>query len=99
MATISYAKIGTVTSLGPGYTTTFVWNNPPWATVLSYFAYPVPPSAAGPHGTSVGQVAITRVTATYVRDNYNGDSTRAAIEITNTGSATTGFDLYQSWIT
>lgn len=43
MATIHTQKIGNVASMAPGATYNFQWNNPPWDTVLSYFAYPDPP--------------------------------------------------------
>ena len=98
MATINTQKIGDVATLGPGATYHFQWNNPPWNTVLGYFAYPDPPAASGPHGTSSGSVAITKVTCTHLRDNYNGDKKYVTIDITNTGTHATGFDLYESWI-
>jgi hypothetical protein len=98
LATIHTQKIETVASLAAGATHHFQWNNPPWGTVLGYFAYPDPPAASGPHGTSQGTVEITKVTCTYQRDNYNGDKKYVKIDITNTGSSATGFDLYQSWI-
>jgi hypothetical protein len=98
MATISTQKIGTVASLAAGSTTSFKWNNPPWGTVLGYFAYPVPPTASGPHGTSSGTVQITKVSCTWLRDNYNGDKKHVDIEIKNTGTAATGFELWESWI-
>lgn len=98
MATINTKKIGSVTSLAAGATTNFQWNNPPWGTVLGYFAYPVPPTASGPHGTASGSVQITKVECTWLRDNYNGDKKHVNIDVKNTGSAATGFDLFESWI-
>jgi hypothetical protein len=98
MATINVAKIGSVASLAPGASTTFQWNNPPWGSVLGYFAYPDPPHASGPHGASNGTVQITKIECEYLRDNYNGDKKRVFIEVKNTGPNTTGFDLYESWI-
>ena len=98
MATINTQKITTVASLAPGATTHFRWSNPPWDTVLGYFAYPNPPAAAGQHGTSSGTVEITKVTCTHLKDNYNGDKKHVDIHIQNTGPAATGFELWQSWI-
>jgi hypothetical protein len=98
MATIHKAKIGSVESLAPGSTKNFQWNNPPEATVLGYFAYADPPAGQGPHGSSQGDVEIVRVTHTLIKDNYNGNVERVNIYVKNTGSAATGFDLYQSWI-
>ena len=98
MATINQQKILSVASLGAGATTTFTWNNYPQQTTLSYCAIPVPPSAQGPHGTSTGQVQITRVEITYVRDNYNGDKRHVEVDVKNTGSHATGVDLWESWI-
>ena len=98
MASFEVKKIGTVASLEAGHTYHFRWNNPHWNSVLAYFAYPVPPSASGPHGTSSGTVKIAKIECTHLRDNYNGDKTHVDIYIENTGSAATGFDLYQSWM-
>lgn len=98
MATIHTEKIGHVASVAPGATHHFGWKNPPWNTVLGYFAYPVPPSPSGPHGAATGSVAVTRVTCTYVIDHYNGDRQQVTVDVLNTGSEPTGFDLYQSWI-
>jgi hypothetical protein len=98
MATINQQKIGSVPSLAAGGTTTFTWNNYPENTVLGYFAVPVPPPAAGPHGTSLGTVEITRVAVTYQRDNYNGDRRHVDIDVKNPGTHATGFDLWESWI-
>ena len=98
MATINSQKIGSVASVNPGSTSHFQWNNPPWGTVLGYFAYPVPQAASGPHGSHTGSVQITSVTCTHIRDNYNGDKKYVSIEILNTGTEATGFDLYESWI-
>jgi hypothetical protein len=98
MATIHKAKIGSVASLAAGATYTFQWNNPPWDTVLDYFAYPTPPTPSGPHGATSGEVAVTRVRCFWKRDNYGDDKKYVSIEVRNTGSLTTGFDLYQSWI-
>ena len=98
MSTINKQKIGSVASLAAGATVSFKWNNPPWDTVLGYFAYPVPPHVTGPHGAASGVVQITKVECTWLRDNYNGDKKHVDIEIKNTGSGPTGFDLYQSWI-
>ena len=98
MVTIHVAKIGNVASLAAGAIYHFQWNNPPWNTALSYFAYPVPPAATGPHGTRRGTVTITKVECTWLRDNYNGDSKHVDIYILNSGGEETGFDLYESWI-
>jgi len=98
MATIHTQKIESVASLAAGSTHHFQWNNPPWDTVLAYFAYPVPPHASGPHGTASGTVQVTKVECTWLRDNYNGDKKHVNIEIKNTGTSATGFDLFQSWI-
>jgi hypothetical protein len=43
-------------------------------------------------------VEITKVECTYIRDNFNGDKKYVTIAVTNTGSATIGFDLWESWI-
>ena len=98
MATINFEKIGSIASLAVGATYHFQWNNPPWATALSYFAYPVPQAAVGPHGASNGTVTITKIECTYLRNNYDGDAKHVDIYILNSGSEETGFDLYQSWI-
>src|SRR4051794_11235184 len=98
MATISTQKIGSVATLAVGATHTFQWNNPPWGTVLGYFAYPVTPTAIGPHGSAWGVVQITKVECAWHRDNYAGDKKYVSIDIKNTGSGPTGFDLYESWI-
>jgi len=98
MATIHVQKIGSVASLAAGDTYNFQWNNPPWDTVLSYFAYPEPPTPSGPHGSSSGTVEITRVTCRWLKDNYGSDKKHVNVYVTNTGSKATGFELYQSWI-
>jgi len=98
MATINVQKIGSVATVAPGSTSHFTWNNPPWDTMLSYTAYPVPPSVTGPHGAASGTVAVTRVSITFLRDHYNGDKKYVIVEVTNTGSGPTGYDLYESWI-
>lgn len=98
MANIQVAKIGSRKSVAPGATKTVRWNNPPWATVLSYTAVPIPASASGPHGTSNGEVEVTHVRLVHKRDNYNGDKQQVQIDVRNTGSSETEFDLYQSWI-
>jgi hypothetical protein len=98
MATIHTKKIGNIASVAAGGTSTFRWNNPPWGTVLGYFAYPDPPTASGPHGTVLATVRVTKVECTFLRDNYNGDKQYVDIEIKNSGSHSTGVDLYESWI-
>jgi hypothetical protein len=98
VATISTQKIGSVAALAAGSTYNFQWNNPPWGTVLGYFAYPVTPHVSGPHGAANGTVEITSVECTHIRDNYNGDKKYVTVKIKNNGSATIGFDLWQSWI-
>lgn len=98
MAVIQVAKIGTRKSVAPGATKTVKWNNPPWATVLSYTAVPIPAPASGPHGTSSGTVEVTSVRLVHKRDNYNGDKQQVQIDVRNSGSSATEFDLYQSWI-
>jgi hypothetical protein len=98
MATVNKQKIGSVASLAAGATYNFQWNNPPWDTVLGYFAYPVTPHVSGPHGSANGTVEITKVECTYIRDNFNGDKKYVTIAVKNTGSATIGFDLWESWI-
>lgn len=98
MATTHTQKIGSVATLSAGATFDFQWNNPPWDTVLAYTAYPNPPHASGPHGSSSGTVEVTRVAITYVKDNFNGDSKRVHIFVKNSGSSATGFDLWESWV-
>ena len=98
MATIGMQKIGSIASLAAGSTYSFQWNNPPWNTVLSYFAYPVPPAVSGPHGAASGTVQITKISCTWLRDNFGGDKKHVNIDIKNTGGGPTGFDLYESWI-
>jgi hypothetical protein len=99
MATIHKAKIGTVSSLAPGSTTNFQWNNPPQATVLGYFAYADPPPGQGEHGSAQGSVEIVRVVHTLIKKNDGPNVERVNIHVKNTGTIATGFDLYQSWIT
>ena len=98
MATINVSKIGNVASMAAGSTYNFQWNNPPWGTVLGYFAYPVPLAVSGPHGAAQGTVSITKIECTHLRDNYGGDKKHVNIFVTNTGGKPTGFDLYESWI-
>jgi hypothetical protein len=98
MSTINKKKIGTVASLAAGSTHNFQWNNPPWDTVLGYFAYPITPSVSGPHGAANGTVEITSVSCTHLRDNYSGDKKYVTVSVKNTGSVTIGFDLWESWI-
>ncbi len=98
MATVHSTKIGSGGSVAPGAVSQFKWNNPPWGTVLGYFACPTPPNPSGPHGTSRGEVAVTRVRCHWTRDNYNSDSKYVLIDVTNTGDQPTSYDLYQSWI-
>jgi hypothetical protein len=98
MATLSSKKIGSVASVAPGATHTFVWNNPPWGGVVSYVAFPVPPNPSGPHGAASGRVAVTRVEFVSVIDHYNGDSKQAHVDVLNTGTESTGFDLFENWV-
>ena len=49
-------------------------------------------------GSHSGSVQVTKVTCTWIRDNYNGDKKYVNIEVLNTGSQATGFGLYESWI-
>ena len=99
MAGIQVRQIGNVATLAAGSTYVFRWNNPPWGTGLSYFAYPDPPAASGAHGSSSGTVEITRVTCTHQRDNDDGDKKYVEIHVKNIGSSATGFDLFQTWVT
>jgi hypothetical protein len=99
MAETHLMKIFTVPSLAAGATFNLIWKNPPLNTVLSYFAYPVPPTAKGSHGTSHGTIEITRISATHDRDNYNGDRSHVQIDILNSGTEPTGVDVWQSWVT
>lgn len=99
MADTHLMKIFTVPSLVPGATFNLIWKSPPWDTVLSYFAYPVPLAANGSHGTAHATVEITRISATYDRDNYNGDRSQVQIDILNSGAEPTGVDVWQSWVT
>lgn len=98
MATIGKQKIGTVASLAAGGTHVFRWNNYPEATPLGYTALPVPPAASGSQGTSQGSVEIVRVQFTYKRDNQNGDRRYVDVHVKNTGTTTTGFELWESWV-
>jgi len=98
MATINKQKIGTIASVGAGSTAHYQWNNPPWDTVLGYFAYPVVAPASGPHGTRNGTIQVTKVTCTHLRDNYNGDKKYVTIEIHNSGTDAVGVDIWESWI-
>lgn len=99
MATIKMAKIGSKSGIGPGKTYHFRWNNPPWNTVLNYWAVPQPEGATGPHGFASAEVQVTKVTVLDTQDNYNAEQARHAdIYIKNVGGTTCGFDLYQSWI-
>ena len=99
MATINQQKIFSNVSLAAGATSTFTWKNYPQNTALSYSAIPIPPTAAGPHGTSTGTVEITRVVVTYTRDNYNGDHRRVDIDVKNSGTHATGVDIWETWLT
>lgn len=98
MSTINKSKIFTIASIAPGATHSTNWKNPPWDTVLGYFAYPVPPTASGPHGTSTGVVEITSISCTHVRDNYNGDRQYVTISVKNLGDHPTAADVWESWI-
>ena len=98
MATINKQKIVTVASLAGGATHSFEWKNPPWDTMLGYFAYPVPPPVKGPHGAAYASVEITKIECTYVRDNFNGDRKYVTISVQNTGTVTIGFEVWESWI-
>jgi len=98
MATIGKQKISTVASLAAGGTHVVRWNNYPENSPLGYTAVPVPPAASGQHGTSQGSVEVVRVQLTYQRDNYNGDKRHVDIHVKNTGTTTTGFDVWESWV-
>ena len=98
MATIDQKKIFSVASLAAGATATYTWKNYLENTTLTYWAVPVPEQAVGPHGTSHGSVAITKINVIYNRDHYNGDSRRVEIDVHNTGTHATGFDMWESWI-
>lgn len=96
MATFHTSIIKSVDSLDAGKTYKFTWNNPP-GTIISYTATADPPTPSGPHGTTHGQVEVTRVLRTYTKDNYNSNSSSATIYIKNTGEGPTGFHLRQNW--
>lgn len=98
MAEVHSAKIGTRKSVAGNGTKVFRWNNPPGGAV-SYWAVPIPASASGPHGTSTGSVAITKVAYTHVRDNYNSDKKYVDVTVHNESASTTEFDMYQMWVT
>jgi hypothetical protein len=95
---VSIRKIYSRDGLAPGDSETRSWNKPPRHTVVTYWAEARPPAASGPHGTSSGKVAITRVEHTYTKDNYNGDKWKSYITVKNTGSGVTGYDVWQSWV-
>lgn len=97
MATIHKKKILSVASLAAGATHHFNWV-PPWDTVLGYFAYPDTPTVAGPHGSALGAVEITKIECVFLRDNYNGDKKYVIVDVKNTGNHTIGVDLWESWI-
>ena len=97
MAQFQVAKIGSRKTVAAGATKTVRWNNPPWATALSYTAIPIPHTASGEHGSSWGQVEVTRVRITHQRDNDDGDRQYVQIDVRNFGPEETEFDLYQSW--
>jgi hypothetical protein len=98
MSTIKFMKIGTVNSVAPGGTSSFQWNNPPWDTVLSFFAYPLPTPPVGPHGGSTGSMQVTRVTSTWFQSHQVPGQKHVTIEVTNTGGEAAGYDLYMSWV-
>jgi hypothetical protein len=98
MSTINVMKIGTVNSVGPGATSSFQWNNPPWNTVLSFFAYPIPTPPVGPHGSSTGSMHVSKVMSTWFRSHQRPDQKHVTIEVTNTGSEPAGYDLFMSWV-
>lgn len=100
MATTHFAKIGPRQSVEAGATKTYKWNNPPWDTVLSYWAVPYPDPAKDPNPNSTGQVEVTRVRVTHKTNWKTGDTKKfVEIDVHNSGSSRTGFDLYESWIT
>lgn len=97
MSTINQQKLTRSSSFAAGTSQTFKWFIP-WNTTLNFWALPVPPSASGPHGTSTGRVQITKIQVTHVRDNYNEDQQFVEIDVKNTGSGPTQFDMWMSWI-
>ena len=98
MATIHFAKIGPRGTVTAGATATFKWNNPPWGTVLSYWAVPIPKAAKDPNPNSIGQVEVTGVCVTHHANWKTGDKQYVEIKVHNPGSSDTRFDMYQSWI-
>ncbi len=95
---INRAQIGTKKTVASGATKTFGWNNPP-SGVVSYTAWCDPPTPSGPHGTSSGEVGITSIRHTYVKDNYNSNSEHVEIDVKNYGSSSTAFIIIQTWVT
>ena len=95
---INRAQVGNRKEVAGGATKTFQWNNPPGG-VVSYWVECDPPTPSGPHGTESGEVGITSIRHTYVKDNYNSNSEHVEIDVKNYGSSTTGFIVIQTWVT
>ena len=98
MSTIGTRKVHTHESIAPGHTVHSTWNNPPWNTVLGYFAYPVPVTPSGEHGSHSGTVEVTRVTCHHLKKNDGPDDKHVTIYVKNCGDEMTGAEVWQSWI-
>jgi hypothetical protein len=96
--TLHSSQVGPRREVAAGATKTFQWNNPPGG-VITYSVRCDPPTPSGPHGTASGEVGITSIRHTYVKDNYNSNSAHYEIDVKNYGTSTTGFIIIQTWVT
>ncbi len=98
MATVLLIHVGYITSLAPGATTHWHWNNAPaqkvWAiSVDAMVPINIPPA--------VGSSAMLQVTAIEYRENYSGGNNfekEIHFWIKNTGTITANFAVHMSMV-
>ena len=94
MATVAFSHVGYITSIGPGATLHWWWNNAPSERVWTVSADAIVPF---PFIPSTAKVEITRVE---YRETYDGSKFEKEIHfwIKNTGSVTANFAVHISSI-
>ena len=103
MAAIHIQKIAqSKTSVGPGETAVFKWNNPPAGTVLSFFANPfffaadtAPVNFGGEGSLQIGKVTYTE---RFDKNAVPPHHRHVTVEVINVGDTPVGYDLYMSWV-
>jgi hypothetical protein len=98
MATVSFVHVGNITSLAPGVTTHWWWNNAAAQKVWAFSVDAMVPLNIPPQ---VGATAMFQVTAVEYREIYSGGTSlekEIHFWIKNTGTITANFAVHMAII-